>query len=181
MPTVPQPYVYPVANITGAGDGFTGDMSNRLFALIVSQLPGFTNPVINSDETNVTITGDVDLTDVEKALLDGLVNHAADYFIVSLDGETDLGDPVAIEKDAGLMSAVTIYLQMKSGDGNDFAGFGEEIRLTAPLMPINKVRGNFDGAGEFDFTVGASLNLGTVELLVECDGMPARAITVTWK
>lgn len=181
MPTVPQPYVYPIANIPGGAGGFTGQMSDHLYSLILSQLPGFTNPIVASDEVNVTITGDVDLEDAEKLVLDSLVDRAADYFVVTLDGSTDLGEPAEVEQDAGLTSAVTFKLQYKDGLGNNSNGFSEEVRITAPRMPIDKVRGNFDGLGRFEFTVGASLDRGSVEISVVADGLPQRTILVTWK
>lgn len=180
MPTVPQPYVYPVANITGAGAGFTSQMSDHLLYLLGVSLESF-HGVIGSDETNVTITGDFDLDTTQKSTLDALVNRAADYFAVTTDGgTTPLSDPIVISKAAGLASSTTITLRYKSGDGNNSNGFGETVDITAPLMPINKLGGVFDGTGKFAFTVGASLDRGTSEIDVVSDSLPTRHITVTW-
>lgn len=179
MTTVPQPYDYLIADLPGAQ--FTGEASDHLLYLIQSQLPTGQNPVVSSDAINVTVSFDVDLTTEEKATLDALVPRCNDFYIITSDGGvTDLGNPALVEKTAGQLSSTTITLQYKDGDGNDFGGFGEEILLRAPLMTINKLEGNFDGNGRFQFIIGAELSRGEAQITIESDALPERVLIARW-
>jgi len=179
MPTVPQPYEYLIANIPGGI--FEGSHSDRLLHLIQTQIPAGVNPVISSDSTNITVSFDFDLEDTDKAILDDLVERSADYFIVSTDGgSNDLGDPALIEEESGLESASTITLQIKDGDGINVNGFEELITIHAPLMTISTLSGQFDVTGEFEFTVGAELNRGEAEVIIEAAGLPSRTVIARW-
>lgn len=180
MTTVPQPYTYPIANIPGGH--FTGAASDHLLALIASQLPSGVNPGISSDSINIVVSFSQDLTTADKATLDSLVPHCADFFIVTSDGGvTDLGDPSNVTATAGLQSATTITLQYKMGDGSNFAGFGETITLHAPIMTIDKVTGNFDGNGRFQFIIGAELNRGEADIIIDADSLPERTLNAIWQ
>lgn len=178
MPTVPQPYVYAISSIPGGV--FGGQQSDRLLWLIQNRLVEATNPVISSDSVNVIITFDTDLTVEQKTTLDELVPHSADYFIITLDGSTDIGDPANIKKPAGQESSTRIILQIKSGDGSDFRGFGESVDLHAPLMTIDRLEGTFNESGQFSFTIGAELSRGQVEIYVEASGLPSKTIIARW-
>lgn len=180
MPTVPQPYVYPISGIPGAA--FDGQKSDRLIALIHANLPSATGLVVSSDSINVTITFDADLSTADKAELDILVPHCADYFIITSDGGvTDLGDPATVTKASGLLSSTVVTLQFKSGDGNNSVGLGESVLVIAPLMTIDKVSGNFDGAGKFQFTVGSVVSSrGTAQIEITSDALPVKTLNATW-
>lgn len=179
MPTVPQPYTYPIANIPGGF--FDGQSSDHLIGIIAIDLPTGVNPVVESDGINVTVSFDVDLTTEEKAILDTLVARCNDFFIVTLDnGITDEGEPATIEKAAGLLSSSTITLKYKSGDGTDSNGFGETVVLRSPIMQIDRLGGDFDGTGKFQFVIGALLERGEATILIECDGLPSRTVIARW-
>lgn len=179
MATVPQPYLYPIAAIPGGE--FGGDQSNRLFYLISTQLPAATGLVINSDGTNVEVIFDADLEQTDKDTLDALVERCADYFIVSTDGgATDIGNFAVIEKTAGLVSSTAITLSIKAGDGSDVNGFNEAVNLIAPVMNISILEGLFNGLGLFNFTIGAELNRGQVDVEVEVEGLPTRFFSARW-
>jgi len=179
MVTVPQPYNYLIADLPGGF--FTGESSDHLIYLIQAQLPSGVNPVVSSDSVNVTVSFDEDLTTEDKAVLDALVERCNDFYIITSDGgETDLGNPAEITKTAGLSSSTTITLQYKDGDGNNFAGFGEDIVLWAPLMTINKLEGNFDENGQFEFIIGAELSRGQAEITIESDALPQRVLIARW-
>lgn len=179
MPTIPQPYVYPIANIPGGQ--FNGDASSHLLALIVSQIPSGVNPVIGSDSINVTVSFNSDLSTTDKATLDSLVPHCADFFIITEDGGvTDLGNPANIMTAAGQNSATTITLQYKMGDGTNFNGFGEAIQLHSPIMTIDKIIGNFDGTGKFQFIIGSELNRGEVDIVIDSGSLPEKVLVAIW-
>ena len=176
MATVPQPYEYPIASIPG-GEFDSGD---RLLALIQDQIPVGINPVINSDGINITVEFDEDLEDTDKATLDSLIPHAADYYIITIDGgNTDEGDPAEIVTESGLLSAVAVTLQMKAGDGSDIVGFGEGVTLGPPIMTISTLQGNFNGSGQFTFTVGAVLDRGRAEIEIQSD-FSDKELSITW-
>ena len=176
MATVPQPYEYPISSIPG-GEFDSGD---RLLGLIQTQLPTGINPVINRDGINITVEFDEDLEDTDKAILDSLIPHAADYYIITLDGgNTDEGDPAEVVIESGLLSAVTITLQMKAGDGTDIVGFGEEVTLGPPIMTISTLQGNFNDSGQFTFTAGAVLDKGKAEIEMHTV-FPDKELTITW-
>lgn len=179
MTTVTQPYTYAISSIPG---GFNGNSSSHLFYLIETQIPTGVNPVINSDEFDVVITFDADLTTQEKSTLDNLVLHSSDFFIITKDnGVTDLGNPAPISADAGLNSSTVVTLRYKAGDGTNFNGFGETVILRAPIMTIDKLSGVFDTNGLFQFTIGSELNRGTVEIEVDCDSLPIKTIISSWR
>jgi len=178
MATVPQPYVYPIANIPGGQ--FGGAQSDRLVFLIGTQLPTAQNPVVSSDGINVIITFAVDLTTEEKIILDNLVRHCADFFIITTDGSTDLGDPATISQDAGLLSSTTLILRLKLGDGTNDPSFNESLSLSAPIMTIDKIEGSFSN-GTFSFTVGAVLDRGQAEITITADSMPTKTLIARWK
>lgn len=180
MPTVPQPYVYPISGIPGGI--FDGIKSDRLVALISETLPTATGLVVSSDSVNVTITFNNDLTTADKATLDVLVPRCSEYFIVTIDGGvTDLGEPSNVVKASGLLSSTLITLQFKSGDGTNSVGSAEAVALTAPLMTIDKVGGNFDGAGKFSFTIGSVVSSrGTAQIQISSDALPMRNLMATW-
>lgn len=186
MTTVSQPYVYDYVNILGVGSGgsFTGDMSSHLQDMILNGLPNFTNPVINSDDVSqqVTVTGDVDLTTDEKTTLDGFVNRAADYFIITTDGgTTDLGNPATVSKPAGPTSSVTVTLQYKKGDGTDRTGITDAVSLTSPVISLDKTSGNFDSNGKFQFVLGAQLAMrGTAQIDIVVDSLAQRTLLASW-
>lgn len=181
MPTVPQPYVYPISNIIGGY--FTGESSDHLTGLILTQLALVGNPTISSDGIDVVITFDADLSTEDKATLDSLVDHANDLFIITKDGGvTDLGNPATVSVNAGLSSATTITLQYKTGTGANFNGFGDTVTLSAPIMTIDKVSGTFNGTGKFQFVIGAELNRGTVQIEISTDtSMPKKSLIAEWK
>jgi len=177
--TVPQPYDYLIASIPGGQ--FTGTASDHLLELIRTQLPNGINPVINSDGINIIITFDQDLSTADKATLDTLVPHCADYFIITKDGgRTDLGDPAVVTTAAGQQSATTITLQYKMGDGTNFASFGEAIVVHAPIMTIDKIAGNFDGNGQLQFIIGSELKRGEVNIAIDADALPEKILTASW-
>jgi hypothetical protein len=179
MPTVPQPYVYPISGIPGGQ--FGGQQSDRLIHLITSQLPTGLNPVVNSDSIDIIVSFDADLTTEEKTTLDGLVPHCADLYIITIDGGiTDLGDPAEITKNAGQQSSSTITLQMKMGDGTNFNSFGEPVVLRAPLMVIDTLGGNFNGSGQFVFTIGAELSRGQADIQIESDSLAVKTVSARW-
>lgn len=179
MTTVPQPYIYTINNLPGAY--FDGSSSDRLLSLIASQLPTGQNPVISSDSINITVAFDVDLQTSEKTTLDNLVPRCNDYFIITNDGGlTDLGLPAIVEKVAGLVSSTTITLQYKDGAGANFNGFGEQIKLRAPIMTINKLSGNFDGSGKFQFVIGAILDRGEASIDIEIPALTTRTLIGRW-
>ena len=141
MATIPQPYVYPWSSIPGGV--FTGQMSERLDGLIEVKLPDWGNPVIGSDEeaATVTITGDTDLTDADKAILDGLVARSADFFIITKDGgRTDMGEPALLALKANGIESQIITLQYKNGDNTDSNGYDDPVKATSVgLLPIDKL------------------------------------------
>lgn len=180
MPTVPQPYVYPISGIPGGQ--FNGTMSDRLTALIGETLPADTGLAINSDGVNVTITFTADLSTADKATLDTLVPECSEYFIITTDGGvTDLGDPATVTKASGLLSSTLITLQFKHGDGTNSNGHGESISLDAPLMTIDKVLGVWSGSGQFQFTVGSvTTSRGTAPVVITSDSLPSKTLNATW-
>lgn len=179
MATVPQPYVYPIANIPGAGEGFTG--SEHLKSLIQAALPDFFDPTgVNSDGVNVSVTGTRDLTTAEKTTLDGLVARSEEFFIVTTDGGvTDLPEPGEVSLTAGLLSSKMLTLQLKDGNGNNQPIAGGAIKLTAPPA-LDKTTGAFDANGKFVFTASAQLNKGSIAVLIESDSLPPRNVTFRW-
>lgn len=179
MPTVPQPYVYLIADLPGGV--FSGQSSDRLLWLFANLFPAGINPVINSDEVEVTITFDEDLEQADKDDLDDLVPHCTDYFIVSTDGgTTDLGEPATVSKAAGLLSSTNITLKLKNGDGADINGFAEPVLLRAPIMTISTIEGNLNASGSFTFTVGALLDRGEAQIAIEVDSLPQRTLIARW-
>lgn len=176
---VPQPYVYPISGIPGGQ--FTGQTSDHLLDLILTNLPGDTNPVITSDNVNVTITFDADISTNDKTTLDGLVQRSADYFIVTKDnGITDLGLPALVSVVAGLLSSTTVTIQYKNGDGTNSNGYGDSINITAPIMEIDKLSGIFNGSGKFQFIIGAELSRGTAMITIQSGSLPVRELHGTW-
>lgn len=178
MTTVPQPYDYLIADIPGGV--FGGTQSDRLMHLIQTQIPSGQNPVIGSDELNVTVSFDEDLEEAAKAVLDNCVEHCADFFIITSDGgTTDLGDPATVSKAAGLLSSTTLTLRLKLGDGTNTPGFNETVELIAPIMTIDKLSGNFS-EGLFAFTIGALLDRGQATIEVTADSMPVKTLIARW-
>jgi len=180
MTTVPQPYVYPIANIPGGQ--FGGSQSSHLFQIIQQNLPNDTGLVISSDSVNVTITFNQDISTQDKTTLDALVARSADYFIVTSDGGiTDLGQNAIISVLAGLNSSTTITLQYKKGDGTNSNGFSDNLIIHAPLMTIDTLDGSFNGSGKAQFVIGAELNRGEVNITIDTDSvLPERNITARW-
>lgn len=180
MPTVPQPYVYPISGIPGGI--FDGQKSDRLVDLIHTNLPSATGLAVSSDSVNVTITFDADLSDTDKTTLDGLVPRCSEYFIVTTDnGVTDLGDNALITKVAGVLSSVTVTLKYKNGDGTNSNGHGDTVNVVTPVVVIDKVTGTFDGNGKFQFVVGAIVSSrGTAVLNITSGSLPPRILNITW-
>lgn len=176
MATIPQPYEYLIASIPG-GEFDNGD---RLLALMQDQIPAGINPTINSDGINITVEFDDDLEEADKNILDSLIPHAADYYIITLDGgETDEGDPAEITTNSGLISAVTVTLQLKAGDGTNIVGFGEEVNLNPPIMTISTLQGFFNDSGQFTFTVGAVMERGRADIEIDSP-FSDKELSITW-
>jgi len=172
MPTVPQPYQYPLADIPG-----TETSLDHLIALIAINIPSGVNPVINNDGTNLIVQFDQDLEDTDKAILDTLVPRTNEYFIITSDGGvTDLGNPATVSKPVGNLSATTITLQCKNGDGTNSNGFGQTINIGIDcLVPVDKSSCSFDGNGRCSFTIGVSMTMRgkVVFTLTTNDQLPA--------
>jgi len=164
--------------------------SDHLQALILSEIAVASgddpdNPLIevgSPDSELVFVQFDHDLSAADEAILDGLVARSADYFIVTSDGgNTDLGNPSLVSKNAGLLSSTTITLQMKNGAGTSINGHAENVVLDITgLVPINKSGGVFDGNGKFAFTVGASLERGSVQVEITAESLPPRTFFAKW-
>lgn len=179
MPTVAQPYIYAIAALPGGH--FDGQSSEHLESVIQTNLPAAGFATISSDSTNVEITFAAELTEEDKAILDTLVPRCNDYFIVTTDGGvTDLGVVASVMKPAGLLSSTTVTLKYKNGDGTDSNGYGDAVTLIAPIMTIDKVVGNFDAEGKFQFIVGAELNRGTAQITIQSDSLPVKTLMATW-
>ena len=190
-------YAYPLTGIPGGvwNTAESPGMSDLLSDLIrdnIAALPGDTpanqlfvisGPTEEQGAISVIVDTLADLTNDEKAILDTLVPHGPDYFIVTEDGgATDLGEPSEINQDAGPSSSKTITLKWKDGAGQDSNGFGDKsVQLTpAALLPIDKTGGTFDSNGKFAFVVGASLSRGAVNITCQSDKLPVRNLLARW-
>lgn len=171
MPTVPQPYSYAIASIPGtAVSGFTGQMSDHLIGMIRGYIPAGTNPVVNSDGFNVIVGFDVDLSEDDKAVLDGLIPRASEYLVVTY-GNGDALDIDAEGPTASLLAngidTKALRVQLKNGDGSDSTGHGEVVRLSpASLIPIDTVEGTLNGSGQLSFNLQTSNFRGDVAVNV---------------
>ena len=186
MATVPQPYVYAYGSIPGGV--FTGQMSEHLEALIRAEstlaawIESNLNIASDDEAATLTITGDFDLTDTLKATLDALVQRSADYFVVTFDGgTTPLSDPTELALTANGIASQVVTLKYKKGDNSDSNGYGDAVKITpVGFMPIDKLSGNFDGSGKFQFTVQPSDFRGTVTAVVTSDKLPPKTLVTTW-
>lgn len=187
-------YTFTVATDVSGGQWDTpanSDMEGHLQSIILSTFAyshsGGANPLLNlgTNDGGVTIFVQftADISSGDQTTLSALVRRAADYFIVTSDGGvTDLGEPSTISKANGVLSSTTITLQYKNGDGTNSNGYGETVNITPiGLLPITSTTsGVINGSGQYAFTVGASLQRGTVPIAIVIDNLPARNLTAVW-
>jgi len=184
MATVPQPYSYPIVDILGGV--FDAQKSDHLIALIRTFVPSGINPVVSSDDLNVVVGFDQDLTEGDKAVLDSLVSRSAEYLVVTLADGTPLpvgsnGPSITLAADGIATQAMRV--QLKNGDGTDSSGNAEKIILApVSLIPLDKLSGNLDANGQFAFTLQASNARGNIQVDVKDDNaLPINTFFAVWQ
>lgn len=186
-------YIFTVASEVSGGQWDTPaipNMEDHLQALIRETFAfaaqNGSNPLqnlgTNDGGVTVFVQFNEDLSSADQTTLAGLVQRASEYFIVSTDGgSTDVGEGAAISNPAGPSSATTITLQCKNGDGSNSNGHGETVTLTpVGLMPASTLGGVTGGNGKFSFTIGSSLQKGTIPIAIAVGSMPVRNIVAIW-
>lgn len=180
-------YVYNIANDFPGGQ-FTPQISDRLHALIVEEIPGDALLGIGSDGTDVTITFQNELSPEEKTILDGnqsdpaggLIAKSTEYFDVLVSSAIVPNEGVVHQVSNGILSTA-ITLQLKNGNGTPIGGSGQDPIDVDPgtLAPISATEGSFGIAdGQFSIIVGPTFSRGTVSLLIKSGSLPERTVHV---
>lgn len=182
-------YRYSIASDFPGGT-FNSDISNRLQTLIVERIETPLVGGVNSDgEGSVLLDFESELPPDQKTILDGdktnpaggLIAESCEYFSVVATGpngpvEIMSGSVFPLESN-GVFSA-RIDLQYRDGNGDPMNGRGEIDIDTVGLAPVSAAGGQFDGSGQWTFTVEPTTLRGKVPITLASGSLPAVSFVV---
>lgn len=180
-------YVYPITSIPGGIITLDNKacLAYKIRAAIATPLLG-----VFTDETNLTISFEADLTPQEKIILDnntdppeGLVIDTTDFIEVTVNDTIIDNFNVSLLPGDGA-SNLLVILTRKNGDGIILTDvYPHQIHITSPggIAPINHSTGEFNSiTGKFEFRIlpTASRFRGQRSIIVDCAGLPSRCFVV---
>jgi hypothetical protein len=138
------------------------------------------NTQILQDKTlKVLFAGEI--SDEEKIILDnnqsnpagGIIADSADFIEMTVDGEVK-SDNSRITIPADGITFKEIGLQLKSGDGQSKNGHNEAIILEPDAIgAINKLDGELNDTGAFNFIVGPDVRRGNINIKIFATNFPS--------
>lgn len=165
--------------------GAQATLQTAILATFAYAAPGGANPMLNITSgdsfTSLDIIFTSNISGGDQTTLTNLVNRMLDFFIITTDGSTSLGNPANVNTASGLLSSVAITLVCKQGDGTTRTGVTDAVSVIAIPTSIDKTSGAVaSGNGTFTFTFGTQTMKGTISAEVVVGLLAPMTLNVTW-